>query len=192
MDKFIALDIGNVCIKVDPTPAFKTLEIENNLQVQNDIFAVSELLETGKITTEKCFESFRKIVNKNYSTNEIMDIWNSVLLVENNKINDLLKSFVDNGYRLIFFSDTSEIHINYVYRTYSLANLVSGGIYSYEVGALKPSEKMYQQFEETYGKPSLYLDDKPCNIEGGQKYGWNSVLYDYNLPIANYADLLSK
>jgi hypothetical protein len=36
---------------------------------------------------------------------------------------------------------------------------------------------MFKAFEERYGKPDLYLDDRLCNIKGGIRNGWNAVLF---------------
>ena len=33
---------------------------------------------------------------------------------------------------------------------------------------------MYEAFEDQYGKPDLYIDDRPDNIAGGKQFGWNS------------------
>jgi len=194
MNKFIALDIGNVCINVNPQPAFKVLNIENDIEAQNKILKLSSLLETAKISEQECFNEFRKIVNYDYADDEIIKIWNSVLIEENELIVPVLKDFVKKGWKLIYFSDTSNVHINWIYENYSLNHLISGGIYSFDVGKIKPHYKMFETFEKKYAKPILYLDDKLENINGGMKYKWNSFLYDYNehKKNANYADLFTK
>ena len=78
------------------------------------------------------------------------------------------------GYRLVFFSDTSSIHMLEVCRKLSFANLVTGGVFSFKVKARKPGAAMYEAFETRYGKPCFYVDDRPDNIQAGISRGWNS------------------
>ena len=86
----------------------------------------------------------------------------------------MVNDIVNAGFRAIFFSDTSELHLMHIYRNLPFAHLVSGGIYSFKVGSKKPEDKMYESFQEEYGRPYLYTDDKEENVAAGIKHGWNS------------------
>ena len=90
---------------------------------------------------------------------------------------EVLRELALHAYRLVFFSDTSECHIMKLYHDADFAHLVSGAVFSYEVGARKPAAAMYEAFEERYGKPCFYLDDKPENVEAGRRHGWESHLF---------------
>ena len=60
-----------------------------------------------------------------------------------------------------------------MYAKLSFAHLISGAITSFEVGKQKPHAAMYRAFEEKYGIPALYIDDRENNIQAGLNYGWN-------------------
>ncbi len=81
---------------------------------------------------------------------------------------------VSAGFRFIYFSDTSSIHMSHFFRSNDFCHLVSGGVFSHEVGAKKPEAKMYETFERDYGKPWLYIDDRQCNIDAALERGWNA------------------
>ena len=51
---------------------------------------------------------------------------------------------------------------------------------SFECGAMKPDEKIYQVATERAGVPPeriFFTDDLPENVEGAKKYGWDAVLF---------------
>ena len=51
--------------------------------------------------------------------------------------------------------------------------------FSYEVGAMKPTAKIYEELERMTGKRGaeiLYLDDRPENVDAGAARGWQVIL----------------
>lgn len=176
--KTIALDIGNVCIKIDPKRCFDALEINSSTEIPHKLMESIREMEEGKITEVQWLDVFQTVTHGRFSKNELRKAYLEILGEEIKGISDFIKDAVSKDIRLIFFSDISPIHINHIYRNLSFAHLVSGGIFSFEAGARKPDKKMYEEYERRYGKPLLYLDDKPENIAAGKDAGWNSVLFN--------------
>ncbi len=143
-------------------------------EVPLEFLAACDKLETGKISTEDWLGVFRKVTGGKFSDAELVNAWRVILGDENPGIYDFLDEITKSGYRAIFFSDTSELHLDFVYRYLPSAVFVTGGIFSFNAGCKKPGDGMYELFEKTYGKPSFYADDKPENVEGGIRHGWNS------------------
>jgi len=103
--------------------------------------------------------------------------WNLIIGQDIPGIAKWIRAMIADGYRFVYFSDTSQLHLLEVCRNFSAAHLIYGGVFSFDVKAKKPEAAMYEAFEAQYGKPDLYLDDKPENIAGGEKFGWNSQLF---------------
>jgi len=177
MLKVIALDIGGVCIKLHQEEAFKSLGIMSPEDVPVEFTAATNMLDKGIITTLEWARVIRYINENKFSEQELRDAWSMIIGDAIEGMPELVQELVEAGYKLAFFSDTSEIHMQEVYRNLSFANLVTGSVCSYEVGATKPDDAMYEAFEDKYGKPAFYVDDKPDNIKSGQQKGWNSHLF---------------
>jgi FMN phosphatase YigB (HAD superfamily) len=177
MSKIIALDIGGVCINLHHKEAFKTLGIMSIEDIPVEFTAVTNMLEKGFITSVEWANVIRHLTKNRFSEQELRTAWSMIIGQTIRGMSELAHELVEAGYKLAFFSDTSEIHMQEVYRNLSFANLVTGSIYSYEIGAKKPNKAMYKAFEDKYGKPAFYIDDHPKNVKAGQEKGWNSHLF---------------
>lgn len=177
MLKIIALDIGGVCINLHHEEALKTLDIKYPADLPDGFTGVTNMLERGIITSFEWLNVISHLTENKFSDHELRDAWAMIIGQAIEGMPELAQELVDADCKLVFFSDTSEIHMQEVYRNLSFANMITGCIFSYEVGARKPDEAMYKAFENEYGKPVFYADDHPDNIEGGQRAGWHSHLF---------------
>jgi putative hydrolase of the HAD superfamily len=77
------------------------------------------------------------------------------------------------------FSNTNDIAVTHIRRTFPFFNNFDGYILSYEHGAMKPDAKLYEVVERTTGLSGaaiLYLDDRKENVEAGAARGWRVIL----------------
>ncbi|HCE46398.1 MAG TPA: hypothetical protein DET40_22875 [Lentisphaeria bacterium] len=173
-DKYFALDIGNVCMRIHTDRCLAALGYPALSAVPQEFLDSCVLLETGKITTEEWLVVYRKVTEGRFSDAELINAWRMILGDEIQGIHQFLDEITKSGIKVIFFSDTSKLHLDFIYRHLPSAVFVSGGIFSFETGCLKPAPGMYEAFERTYGKPVFYTDDKKENIEAGLRHGWPS------------------
>lgn len=176
--KTIALDIGNVCIGIHPENCLSSLGFSEDTEIPDSLIKSINEMETGLICETEWLKTFHRLTDNKFSDDELRNAYCSILGKEKSEVIRFIEKAVSYGFRIIFFSDTSPIHINQVLRNLSFANLISGGIYSFKVGSRKPDIKIYRKFEEIYGTPMLYIDDKKENIESGEKIGWNSIIFE--------------
>ena len=83
------------------------------------------------------------------------------------------------GIRTYIFSNTNDMAIEHIRQAFPFFANFDGYIYSYEVGAMKPTAKIYEALEIMSGKRGaeiLYLDDRQENIDAGAARGWQTVL----------------
>lgn len=175
--KSIALDIGGVCLSLHPEKTLAFLGQTGLQTIPEKFLAATDMLEKGKMTVPDWLNVFHEITGNKFTGNELREAWAMIIGNDTEGMPELARELVNNGFRLVFFSDTSEIHMQEVYRKLSFANLIAGAIFSYETGFKKPAAEMYQEFEGKYGKPVFYIDDRHENIVGGCNAGWNSCLF---------------
>lgn len=172
--KYFALDIGNVCLKIQTERCLGALGYSSITEIPLEFQAECDRYEKGAISTGEWLAAFMKVTGGRFTESQLANAYNLILGDEIPGMYHFLDEVAKLGVRMIFFSDTSDLHINHIYRHLPLAVLVGGGIFSFETGFKKPEPGMYEAFEKTYGKPCFYADDKPENIEAGLKRGWRS------------------
>ncbi|MDD2404579.1 MAG: HAD family hydrolase [Lentisphaerae bacterium] len=172
--KVIALDIGGVCIKLNHQRCLGRLGISAAADLPEGFGAACNLLECGLIDEYEWLKRSRAFLPETAGMNDdsIMEIFNDAIDSDVEGMAEFAKAMVDAGYRLVYFSNTSELHAMEVARKLSFAPLITGAIYSFEVGVMKPDPAIYQAFEERFGVPVAYFDDRLENIEVARKRGW--------------------
>lgn len=80
------------------------------------------------------------------------------------------------GSHFVFFSDINPLHFR-AFRAISgeAFDCVTDCVRSDEVHALKPSGEMFAAFEQRFGVPDLYLDDRLDLIQAANERGWHAV-----------------
>jgi len=191
--KTLALDIGGVCISLHQAKAYASLGIadldrtpepfERAVREYNcgrlDSAGFSRFLDA--FTKEKLPQDARLAECRSQGASalerELCRRWRLFLGKEIPETTALIRGLLARGWRVVFFSDTQPWHAEILPEIISYFGEVSGTVYSCEVGEEKPSPLMYRAFEERFGRPALYLDDRACNIAGGRDSGWNAVQY---------------
>ena len=176
--KYLALDIGNVCVKLHPERCFGALGFRSIGEVPVTLLEAIQHLETGRMSEEDFIGWAKKTLGLDWSEEAFLELWNANLGEGMPGMTALVRDLKKAGIEPVFFSDTSIIHMRYFRQEYPICEFVTKGIYSFVVGACKPDPAMYAAFEADYGKPVLYVDDRPCNIEGAETFGWKSHLFE--------------
>jgi FMN phosphatase YigB (HAD superfamily) len=92
---------------------------------------------------------------------------------------DLLRR-LHTRYPLYLLSDTNEIHFGYVKQTVEVLRLFDQFIVSYEVGAMKPGPRIYQEVLRRSGLPAeacVFIDDRTGNVEGAKRVGMQALQF---------------
>ena len=80
---------------------------------------------------------------------------------------------------LMLLSDTSEPHWRHCRDTLALGQFFDKTYLSYEIGCMKPDRRIYEAVLADIGtipQNIYYFDDKPDNVEMGQKMGMNAYV----------------
>ena len=174
--KLVALDIGGVCLRLTPERVFQSMNLDPD-NLPDGYEKAYHDYSIGKIGSWQFAKDLQAIVGQSMTIAQIHDAWMKFLDTEDLKTTRLLEALWDRGWHIVFFSDTQPWHIEGLRDILSYSKRIPDAIYSCDVGAEKPSDAMFTAFEERYGRPDLYLDDRLCNIEGGLRHGWNAVQF---------------
>ena len=177
MTNIIALDIGEVCVKLCPAKILAYFGWQSMSDISKEAMRSFNEFERGFLSVEEFCDKMREELSKNLSNDEIIDGWNSLLGEDYPGMNEVVEELVGLGYRFVFMSNISEPHALFVRRNLQFSHLVNGEIFSFEVGAQKPDGAIYEAFEQKYGKPCFYLDDKEENIVAGKDFGWEGHVF---------------
>jgi FMN phosphatase YigB (HAD superfamily) len=85
------------------------------------------------------------------------------------------------GFKTCIFSNTNDLAVEHIRRSFPFFNQFDGYIFSYEIGALKPQPEIYAALESLTGRHGaelIYLDDRLENVEAGCARGWRAILHE--------------
>lgn len=172
--RYLALDIGNVCVKIRPERFFRKLGISGPEALPREVlFMATETWERGGISEAEFLRRFRELTALRLSETELREAYCSIIGEPVDGMAEQVVRWIDSGVQPVFFSDTSSVHLAEVRRKFPAARLIPEGIYSFEVGAKKPEPAMFAAFEARFGIPVAYYDDR-SELIAAAPANWNA------------------
>lgn len=129
--------------------------------------------EEGLMSSLDFFDGLRQRYKLELEFLEFKDIWNHIF-EENPEINAIITHLKNQDYPVFLLSNINELHFSYIIERYPIVQSLDERILSYEVGARKPHEKIYDAvFEKTdmARDETLYIDDIKAYVEAAKRYG---------------------
>ncbi len=178
MIRAIIFDLGKVIAAFDFEIGFKTIsrfckysidEIREKIMTSPEIY----LYETGKITSREFFDKINRRLALTLTREQFFAVWNSIFAAET-ILPESIFAELSAKYRLVMLSDTNESHIKFLRPKLPHFKHFDAFVFSYEIGELKPSAKMFAvavEKAECAANECLFVDDKAVNVEGAIAYG---------------------
>lgn len=181
--KAIVFDMGNVLVKYDFMIFLNQFEkiCKKPRKEIIDVFlsAYSNKFDTGKISG---LDFYTEIVNNleiNISFEDFKKMYCSIFL-KNNDFKKYAEKIIDK-YPAYILSNIDELHYEHIVNNFNWVNNIDTHFLSYEMGLLKPDEKIYKNIinniKDYNPEEILFIDDKTENIEGAQKAGLKAIHY---------------
>jgi putative hydrolase of the HAD superfamily len=174
-------DIGNVLVRFD------LARVLHQLQQSGDPAALLRALEPlrhdfecGKIERAEFVLRAKAALKFPGSDAEFIAAYEDIF-TENLPMTRLVP-LLAKRYPLFILSNTSELHLDYLLRTFPVFSHFAGGVFSHLAGCTKPARGIYQQAIGQFAiepTETLYIDDLPANIAMGAEFGLRAVQYDY-------------
>ena len=184
MLKAIIFDLGNVIVpfdfrrayaRLEPLCKFSTEEIRSRLRATGLV----QRFETGQVEEHRFVDEFSAALELKISYEEFCDLWSSIFLPEP-LISEALLESLARRYPLLLLSNTNPIHIAMVRANYPLLRHFRHAVLSHEVGAAKPSPKIYQEAVRKAGcEPGecFFTDDIELYVEAARAFGIQAVQF---------------
>jgi len=171
--KYIALDIGQCCIRLDRPACFAYLGYGDLATFPPEMEPVFVQYEKGQIDRGQFLAGLREQCHRDWTDKQILNAFVLMLGTEMPGMAETIAEIKRAGTSVAFFSDASEYHREVFYSHFpAISSQVPEGVFSYEVGCYKPEPPMYEEFERRFGVPVLYTDDREQNIAAAQARGW--------------------
>lgn len=170
----LALDIGNVCVRIDHRNCVRGLGLS---AIPQNLGRLATDYECGRLTEPEFFAAMFRELGGRYPEAEIVAAFNSILIEPVPGMIELVNTFPARNVRAVFFSDISPTHLARTRELFPAAATVPDGVYSFDCGAQKPSPRMRERFETRFGRPDLYVDDREELIRDAEAHHWHAMRF---------------
>lgn len=175
-------DIGNVLVTFDYSRTFAGIALRS-VRTYEEIHAhlaeVCDSLETGRLSSEDFITRGVEFIGGGVSREEFEEAFTGIF----EPIQPVWKivETVTEKVPAWLFSNTSELHEQWLLRQYPGFAGFRGGFFSWRLGVMKPDPGIYEHALAALGLPAseiAYIDDLPANIETGRRLGFHCHQYD--------------
>jgi FMN phosphatase YigB (HAD superfamily) len=135
--------------------------------------------EEGRIAPEEFVRELSRLLDLKVTYEQFCELWSSIFLPETLVPEDMVEA-LGRRYRLILLSNTNAIHYSMLERRYPILRHFHDRVLSYEIGALKPADAIYQEALRRAGCPAaecFYTDDIPEYVEAARRHGIVAVQF---------------
>ncbi len=183
--KAVVFDLGKVLVDFDYSIAARRIAARGKLTLleiaayinQSPLFVE---YESGRVTTQQFFDEIRGVTGFRGDLAEFSNCFADIFTAIEPMV-QLQADLQQEGMPAYAFSNTNELAVEHIRRTFPFYSRLDGHILSYEHGAMKPDARLYEVVERQSGLRGgelLYLDDRPENIAAGAARGWQVILQE--------------
>jgi HAD superfamily hydrolase (TIGR01509 family) len=172
----VDFDYGIVARKIAARGTLNATEVQTFIDHSPLLFRY----ETGLMTKEQFYAEVRSATGFRGDIGEFAQIFGDIFepIAPMVEIHATLRKLKFPTY---IFSNTNELAVGHIRRSYPFFSNFDGYILSYEHGAMKPHAKLYEVVERETGRKReeiLYLDDRAENVAAGAARGWRVILQE--------------
>jgi len=183
MIKAFIFDIGNVLLAFDFDRALNRItplcEFAITAERKAACDAIKNEYERGFMDRAEFLRQIYEQLGYRGTDAEFVSAWQEIF-TENAPMVELVRS-LKGRLPIYLLSNTSDLHMDYVFREYPFFNLFENAVYSYRAGCMKPEPKIYEITIQQLGvKPeeTVFIDDLPKNVEAALQAGFRAFQYD--------------
>jgi glucose-1-phosphatase len=185
MVKAVVFDLGKVLLDFDYSIAARRVAARCKMAPAQlrDFLSQSPLLfrlELGQVTTEQFYTEICTATGFSGSMAEFSDFFADIFVPIEPMV-QLQAELRRRGFPTFIFSNTNDLAISHIRRSFPFYGNFDGHILSYEHGVMKPDAALYEVVERQSGRRDseiLYLDDRPENVAAGAARGWQVILQE--------------
>jgi FMN phosphatase YigB (HAD superfamily) len=181
--KAIIFDLGKVLVHFDFKRGYQALEglcpypaaeIPKRIATTDLV----ERFEKGLVEPADFVAEFSRILDLQLDYEHFCQIWSSIFT--DTLIPEKMLEGLAARYRLVLLSNTNALHFEMVRKTYPLLRHFHELVLSYEVKAMKPDPRIFQEAvarAECRPEECFYTDDIAAYVEGARREGIDAVQF---------------
>jgi len=182
--KTIFFDLGGVIVPFDFKRAYARLEALGSCPASEITTRIRSTdlvhrFESGNIASEPFVEELSRVLELKVTYDEFCDLWTCIFLTDP-LLPDRFLADLHTRHRLILLSNTNPIHFEMIRKNYPILRHFDDFVLSYEVGALKPASKIYQDAIDRAAcraEECFFTDDILSNVEAARTHGIDAVQF---------------
>jgi putative hydrolase of the HAD superfamily len=182
--KTVIFDLGKVIVPFDFSRGYRAM-------AQSCAYTPEEIpkrigstdlvhrFESGQVEPEQFVEQLCGILDLRMEYARFCEIWSSIFLPDTLIPESLLEG-LRRRYRLLLLSNTNAIHFQMIRQNYPLLRHFDDYVLSYEVGALKPSPRIYEEAitrAQCAAGECFFTDDIAEYVAGARRAGMDAVQF---------------
>ncbi|MBK5292174.1 MAG: HAD family phosphatase [Acidobacteriia bacterium] len=185
MIKTVIFDLGGVIVPFDFDRAYTQMELICGLpsvEIRRRIGAtdIAMRLESGQVGSHDFVSELGRMLDCEIEYSNFCQLWTSIFF-PHTLIPESLLEAIRKRHRLLLLSNTNSIHFEMIRDSYPLLQHFHHYVLSYEVGAMKPSPRIYQEaLRHAQCDPGecFFTDDIPAYVEGARREGIDAVQFE--------------
>lgn len=184
MIKTVIFDLGKVIVPFDFSRGYRAMEALCPFPASEIPHRIGRTdlvtrFETGQVGPAEFYSELAGILNLDISFERFGELWASIFL-PHTLVPESLVEGLHRRYRTLVLSNTNGLHFPFVLRHYPVLRHFHGYVLSHEVGALKPSPRIYAEAIARAGCRAgecFFTDDVAAYVEGAKKAGMDAVQF---------------
>lgn len=185
MIRTVISDMGNVILPFDISvfltriAKYSSMEKEEIMSIPVLPDGLIESFGKGRISPKKYFKGMKELFKVDLEFKVFLDIYCDIFSLDVSVLEALNK--LRGKKKLILLSNTDTLHFNYIKMRFPEIFIFDEYILSYEVGSVKPEEKIFKiAIEKSGAEPEnvLFIDDMEENIRAAEKTGMKTIHFN--------------
>jgi HAD superfamily hydrolase (TIGR01509 family) len=185
LPKVVIFDLGKVLVDFDYGIAVRRIAARGRIAAEEfgRLIASAPLLfryELGQLTSDEFYKEVCDLTGFCGNFDEFSLAFGDIFVPIEPMV-QLHAALRKRGMPTFILSNTNELAVRHIRRSYPFFSDFQGYILSYEHGVMKPEPKIYEIAERVTGQQGadiLYLDDRPENITAAAERGWQVILQE--------------
>lgn len=181
----VVFDLGKVLVDFDFNICAKKIQARSQISHEQVCFLVREsdhliAFETGLISASEFYQRIRNATGYNGTQEEFQTAFADIFTPIHPMIR-LNRDLRSGGIETFIFSNTNELAIDHIARSFDFYSDFTGHILSYEQHVMKPAAPIYHVVEQISGRqgPALiYFDDRRENVATALDRGWRAFVHE--------------
>ncbi|MEO8353843.1 MAG: HAD family phosphatase [Chthoniobacteraceae bacterium] len=194
MIRAFLFDIGNVLLKFDFSATLKAVADLSSVHDETEVLAridrIKWAYEDGQIGRAAFLRGVFDVIEFCGTEAQFIGAWEDIF-TPNQPMFDLVAALAPR-FPLFLLSNTSDIHRDYIFRTYEPFRHFKAGTYSYAARTSKPAPEIYRvacRAHELEPATTVFIDDLLPNIETARALGFHTHHYHFDRHEALLDDL---